>query len=161
MSNQPRRPRNAVPFPFRSAFGELTKLVNATGVGPDIESMFDTTEEAVLREHWLASAISLGAGKWAVVNTKEDSVQVEGGRVSIRIFEDGSLQGRGRLCDRGFDGVACGGSVAAHPEPANATTTLNAERIDVRVSGRLTESLLVGRRRSGHRVSRRPGQGLS
>ena len=60
----------------------------------------------------------------------------------------------------GVDGVACG-SVAAHPEPANATTTLNAERIDVRVSGRPRESLLVGRRRSGHRVSRRPGEGLS
>ena len=38
-------PAIAVPFPFRSAFGELTKLVNATGVGPDIESMFDTAEE--------------------------------------------------------------------------------------------------------------------
>ena len=61
-----------------------------------------------------------------------------------------------RFCSAlGVDGVACG-SVAAHPEPANATTTLNAERIDVRVSGRPRESLLVGRRRSGHRVSRRP-----
>ena len=68
---------------------------------------------------------------------------------------------RVRFCSAlGVDGVACG-SVAAHPEPANATTTLNAERIDVRVSGRPRESLLVGRRRSGHRVSRRPGQGLS
>ena len=42
--------------------------------------MFDTTEEVVLRERWLASAISLGTGTWAVVNTKEDSVQVEGGK---------------------------------------------------------------------------------
>ena len=73
-------PAIPVPFLFRSAFGELTKLVNATGVGPDIESMFDTTEEVVLRERWLASAISLGTGTWAVVNTKEDSVQVEGGK---------------------------------------------------------------------------------
>ena len=60
-------PAIPVPFLFRSAFGELTKLVTATGVGPDIESMFDTTEEVVLRERWLASAISLGTGKWAVV----------------------------------------------------------------------------------------------
>ena len=89
-------------FPFRLAFGELTKLVNATGVGPDIESMFDTTEEVVLRERWLASAISLGAGRWAVVNTEEDSVQIGGGKVSIRIFEGGSLQGSGHLRDRGW-----------------------------------------------------------
>ena len=47
------------------------------------------------------------------------------------------------------------------PGTANATTTLNAERIDVRVSGRPRESLLVRRRRSGHRVSRRTGEGLS
>ena len=93
-------PAIPVPFLFRSAFGELTKLVNATGVGPDIESMFDTTEEVVLRERWLASAISLGAGKWAVVNTEEDSVQIGGGKVSIRIFEGGSLQGSGHLRDR-------------------------------------------------------------
>ena len=50
-------PAIAVPFPFRSAFGELTKLVNATGIGLDIESMLDTAEEAVLRERWLASAV--------------------------------------------------------------------------------------------------------
>ena len=53
----------------------------------------------------------------------------------------------------GVDGVACG-LVAAHPEPANATTTLNAERIDVRVSGRPRESLSVGRRRTGEPATR-------
>ena len=41
---------------------------------------------------------------------------------------------RVRFCSAlGVDGVACG-SVAAHPKPANATTTLNAERIDVLLS---------------------------
>ena len=96
-------PAIPVPFPFRPAFGELTTLVNATGVGPDIESMFDTAEEVVLHERWLASAVSLGAGKWAVVNAEEDSVQVKGGcKVSIRIFEIGSLQGRGRLRGLGW-----------------------------------------------------------
>ena len=40
------------------------------------------------------------------------------------------------------------------PGTANATTTLNAERIDVRVSGRPRESLSVGRRRTGEPATR-------
>ena len=54
----------------------------------------------------------------------------------------------------GVDGVACG-SVAAHPEPANAATTLNAEQIDVRDSGWLRGSLQLGRRRVGSDPFRR------
>ena len=61
-------PAIAVPVSFRSAFGELTELVNATGVGPDIESMFDTAEEVVLRERWLACCQcdigQVASGQW-------------------------------------------------------------------------------------------------
>ena len=48
----------------------------------------------VLRERLLASAVSLKDGKWAIVGAKTDSVQIEGGKVRIKVFEAASRAGR-------------------------------------------------------------------
>ena len=50
-------------------------------------------------ERWLASAISLKDGKRAIVGPKSDSVQIEGGKVRIKVFEGGSMNGRGLFRD--------------------------------------------------------------
>ena len=36
---------------------------------------------------------------WAIVSHKADSVQTERGQVRIKVFEDGSMRGRGQFRD--------------------------------------------------------------
>ena len=71
------------------SYDMLNKMVEATSLGPDIGWMFSRDDEKVLRERWLASAVSLKDGKWAIVGAKTDSVQIEGGKVRVKVFHRG------------------------------------------------------------------------
>ena len=66
--------------------------------------MLDTTNEAVMCDRWLASAVALENNKWAMAGTTRrprTSVQIEGGQVRIQAFDNGWGWGRGHY--RGVD----------------------------------------------------------
>ena len=62
--------------------------------------MFGLEDEEALRELWLGSAVSLKDRKWAIVGDKKDSVQIEGGKVRIKVFEGGSKDEGSRALPR-------------------------------------------------------------
>ena len=58
--------------PFGAGYRALSKLVDKTGLGPDIASLLrNETPEGEVRETWLGSAVELKDGKWAVVDVDD------------------------------------------------------------------------------------------